>query len=147
LESPSLKDWAKEVLYDGECIKEAIVELYRDDTYGVNFSDENPPTVTIAYGEGNRAVFQLDGYDPVKKVGYKFVTEADRLRWEAERKAGNLNAPDLSQYELIQASALDYDFSIVFYYYPRYWESRIPIIIGDPNENVLPKLKSWLNLP
>ena len=136
----------KEGLYDGKWIKEAIVEDYRDG-YGVNFSDEDPPTVTIAYGEGERAVFQLDGYDSAKKVGYKFVTEADRLKWEMERRAGNLEAPELSQYESIQASALDYDFPVVFYFYPRYWESKINMIIRDPNENVFLKLKEWLKIP
>ncbi len=146
LDAPSVKEWSKNGLYDGAWIRAAIEESYRDGMYQIHFTDQYTPKVSIIYGTGSTAAFELDGYDAEKKVGYKFVTEADEAKWTAERQEGNVTAPDMTQYHLIQAGALSYDFPVVFYYCPDYDEKRINEVIRDPNNNVLPKLKDWLHI-
>jgi hypothetical protein len=65
-------------MYDGQWIRERIEENYGEESiYNIRFTHDILPVVTIEFGQYQKAVFQLDGYDQNKKVGYKFITAAD----------------------------------------------------------------------
>ena len=146
LDSDAIRVWAQEGLYDGNWIREAIVENYRDSIYELDFTAGDLPTVSIKYGQNSMAVFQLDGYDQNKKAGYKFVTAADEEDWNEQRESGSEEAPDLNYYETIRKNALNYDFPVILIYYPDYWGTTINIILSDNSNDILVRLKDWLKI-
>lgn len=130
MKTPALAKWAYDGLYGGAWIKEGIEKAaaYSFDTH---FSHADLPVADITYGENKHAVFQLDGYDPIKQVGYKFVTAEDEQSWSKQRSEGKLEVPDLTDSELIRQSALEYRFTIVFIYVPEYWDSTVKKIVDQ----------------
>lgn len=117
-----IRQWSEKLLYDGEIIK-INLEMYCFNYYSIEYSHVNLPTVEIKYGDNKKAVFQLDGYDKEKLLGYKFVTEIEKLDWGKRRSKGDIEAPDILDYELIKEFALDYNFPVFFIYMPEYWKA------------------------
>ncbi len=133
LQTPEIKQWIEDGLYSGEWVKDGIEQYWaKDYQFGkINFKHDDLRNVIIGYGDNQKAVFRLDGYDPEKQIGYKFVTAADEKRWEEQRKSGDINAPYLSESEQIRTAALWYDFPIIFIYAKDYWKSNIIGIISS----------------
>ncbi len=120
-----LKTW----LYDGKEYKKDF-ENHCTQYYGISFLHDYLPTVDITYYENKKAVFQLDGYDPVKQIGYKFVTAKEEQDWNERRKNGDEEVPDLADSEQIAQSALYYDFPVLFNYSPAYWTDKIGVVFS-----------------
>jgi hypothetical protein len=104
------------IIQSGEYYKVAITSSLHSG-YNVNFNEENTPTVSIDYQIDEDtiriAVFQLDGYDDKKKIGYKLITQDDKDQWEQDIEDGNADAPDLQYYEQIQTAVVEYDYPII----------------------------------
>lgn len=101
---------------NGEAFKNLITgNMYY--MYGVQFKDTTVEAV-IEYqtddGSKKTAAFQLDGYDQDKKIGFKVVLEDNKNQWEADRQEGKLKAPDINDYNLIQAQAIKNETPIIF---------------------------------
>lgn len=137
--------WFEEGLYSGEWIKEGLEETLSE-SYGLNYSHTDLPTVSIEYDD-TKVVFQIDGYDTKRQVGYKFVTGEDIKAWAARREQGDINAPDIAASNQIKDAALYYTFPILFVYVPEYWNTNIAAIfnqkLSDPL-NMNEHIKSWL---
>ena len=80
MSTPEMVKWAQDGLYSGKWVKDSIEEsCLNADIY---FSHTDLPVVSISYGDNKKAVFQLDGYDAEKQIGYKFVTADERKDME-----------------------------------------------------------------
>lgn len=131
-DSETVKIWAEEGSYDGEWMKDSIEQFCRDprpySQYTIDFAQEDLPTVTVEYDKDQSAVFQLDGFDAEKRVGYKFVTAADEAEWNDRRSNGDMTAPDLSQIKSLKTALLKYEYPIIFIYQPVYWKIKFSYI-------------------
>lgn len=146
-DTPEIIKWAEEGMYDGTWIKEEIERICSTgEGYQINFLHENLPTIDLKYGYNDEAVFQLDGYDEKRQIGYKFVTEDDEQNWKAQRENGYNKAPDLSKSYEIKTAALNYTFPVLFIYVPEYWKSSsiAEIFINEVQKPLLGELKGWL---
>jgi hypothetical protein len=129
MKTPELAEWAYAGMYSGEWIREGIEEM-ASHSFDINFSHSDL-VMDITYGENKHAVFHLDGYDSVTGTGYKFVTAADEQEWNEQRAAGNLEAPDLSDSELIREAALENALKVLFIYVPEYWNLKVIEIVNQ----------------
>lgn len=124
--------------------------------YGVYFSSENTPQIIVEYkkedGKLKTAVFQLDGYDPEKKIGYKLVVEKDKTKWDNELKNGNQETPDMNDAKAIQKAALNYDFPVIFMWAYQYQNDFDQNHIRDNGQIFMkefiellktPEIKAW----
>lgn len=127
MKKPIMERWIGDLLISGEVIKEGF-EKYCKKNNNLNYSHENLPLVEIKYDTNKKAIFELDGYDEKRLVGYKFVTKADEDRWNLQRAEGNNDAPDIKDSELIKKAALSYDFPVFFIHIPEYWKTSIPYV-------------------
>lgn len=118
--------------------------------YWVNFKTEHLP-VTISYqgtdGTVKKASFELDGYDPEKKIGYKLVLQSDKEEWEKSREEDNKEVPDLKDSELIQDAAVKHDFPIIFLWAYDYQYQLNQDAIFDNADKLRGSLIKLLNTP
>lgn len=146
LNTPHMKKWSREGLYNGDWIKEGLEETCLV-SYGIYFSNNDLPVVEIPYGQDRKAIFELSGFDEKRQIGYKFVTAEDEINWNRMREEGDMDAPNLSDSEAIKEQALFYDFPVLFIYVPKYWETTITDIFNQELSkplNMNEHIKKWL---
>jgi hypothetical protein len=146
LNNQIMVEWFEKGLYNGDWIKDGLEEILSE-SYNINFTHENLPIADIKYESGKDAIFQLDGYDSKRKIGYKFVTVNDLSNWTNQRIQGNLEAPDISKSKQIKEAALEYDFPVLFIYVPDYWKTNISYIFNNELSeplNMNANIKKWL---
>lgn len=130
LSNQEMINWAQQGLYNGEWIKEGI-EKSAFYSFNIEFLHTDLPNIEMEYGDNQKAIFEIDGFDPDKQIGYLFVTADTEAEWNKQRLMGNSFAPDISQSAIMKQAALEYEFPILFIHVPRYWESTVSKIVGD----------------
>lgn len=144
-DKPEILGWAEKGMYDGRWIKEGI-EQRSAEFFQINFANTNPPTIDLKYDTIKEAVFQIDGYDSKRQIGYKFVTEDEAYNWGMELGKGNHSVPNLFYIEQIKEAALNYEFPVIFIYVPEYWKGYIaPIFTDEVSKPLTGQLKPWLD--
>jgi len=135
-------------IVSGDMYKDAISSvLYA--RYKINFSTEDTPTETIKYKADEEtlatAVFQLDGYDAEKKIGYKLITKTDKAEWEQEIKNGNMEVPNVQCYRQIQTAAIEYEYPIIFIDISDYQTDTDEESLVRNNKNFFDEVDNLLN--
>lgn len=121
--------WSEKGMRDGSWAKEYFEKLYHT-LFGEEMLRKEARLVRLKYmqdgsSEAINCEFMLDGYDPIWRIGYKFVTEEDQRIWAKERANGNDTVPNLTQYNKIKEICMQYDYTIIFIYVPEYWKAEI----------------------
>lgn len=127
-------------LIEGSMIREHInIYSWR---YGINFQTEDTPEVRIEYPDKFKnlrwAVFKLDGYDAVNRVGYKFVSRTDIEGWQRRMAAGETDLPNYEYWGDIRKSALNYEFPVIFICMEEYW-------VGITFDDIFGKINTFLD--
>ena len=146
INAPEIKQWAEAGLYDGKWVEEELEEaclVY----YNIYFSKKDLPTVKLEYGDNEKAIFQLSGYDTKRRIGYKFVTAEDEKNWNQRRSEGDFEAPDLTNSDILKQAAIEYEFPIIFIYMPEYWKMTASTIFKEEMSGSLDmnEVKQWLD--
>ncbi len=146
MSTPEMEKWAQDGLSNGNWTKESIEESCLNN-FNIYFSHTDLPVVSIPYGDNKKAVFELDGYDAERQMGYKFVTADDEKTWDQQRADGSTEVPDLADTAQIKEAALNYDFPVLFMYVPEYWKTTFFEIsrqeLAEPLINNQ-SIKQWL---
>lgn len=139
---------SNEEIENGNWFRQEIdAKLWRD--YDINIKKDDLPKITLTYNinqdNDKKATFALDGFDPEKKIGYKFVTNEDKEIWDKSRSEGDSEAPDLEDFSVLQNEALEYDFPVLIFWNPDYYKSMDDVWLFDEISNLFASetLTAW----